>query len=80
MFHKSCVSDASTDIEEIWYCNACWQKSICQACFQAAPLEGTDEEDEDIPWVACDNCQNWYHIACVRPVNVSKKWLCTICK
>ena len=78
-FHQKCAATESTDIEGIWHCNECLKKAICQACFESDPMAETD--GDKISWVACDNCDNWYHVVCVVGyVDKSKEWFCTTCK
>ena len=48
------------------------------------PVCGLQEKDSDDPWIACDNCDTWYHVHCS---SVSQEndldnidWMCIHCE
>ena len=57
--------------------SAAQEACCCGACGDIYEEE-TDEVEE---WIACDNCETWFHFACVQinPVHVPEQFFCLEC-
>ena len=40
-------------------------ENICYVCKEEEPPCDSDEEN-DIDWVKCEQCQRWYHVECTE--------------
>ena len=63
-----CTMDRGSTSQEACYCGACGD----------VYEETTDEVEE---WIACDNCETWFHFSCVQinPVHVPEQFFCSEC-
>ena len=51
-------------------------KEVCSSCLAEEP-----PGEEDIDWIACDSCADWFHAICVGLCNenVPDQWQCSSC-
>ena len=51
-------------------------QEVCSACLAEEP-----PGEEDIDWIACDSCADWFHAICVGLCNenVPDQWQCSSC-
>ena len=65
-----------------------WRRSLpqnndnnCKVCWQ----EYSPSDDENLPWVMCDQCQLWMHIDCIpvgvdqTPIDNEEQFFCHDC-
>ena len=64
----TCTMDRGSTSQEAYYSGACGD--IYE--------ETTDEVEE---WIACVNCETWFHFSCVQinPVHVPEQFFCSEC-
>lgn len=80
-FHRSCLDPMREDWSdaEAFLCNECCEN--CVVC-------GNDDETDENPILICDNCDEWFHLACLdeedRPPDEEigdeeVEWYCAEC-
>ena len=54
-------------------------EEVCNKCYAFNPPELPNNNDENIDWVACNNCSLWFHQFCSGLQQVARVWFCNTC-